>query len=108
MKNSKLILKTKQRFRSETRNVFTEEINNIALTSNDDKTMQSTDFSKTYQYEVNKDLVCKNIIKQYKNVYICLHYEKRHKKHNPNWPEIPDHPYIILIVPDIDKILFIC
>ena len=48
MKNSKLILKTKQRFRSETRNVFTEEINNIALTSNDDKTMQSTDFSKTY------------------------------------------------------------
>ena len=44
------------------------------------------------------------------------------KKHNPNWPEIPDHPYIILIIrgsesrkinslfnlisqqPDIDKI----
>ena len=22
------------------------------------------------------------------------------KEHNPNWPQIPDHPYIILIVPE--------
>ena len=34
-------------------------MNNIALSSNDDKRMQSVDFSKTYQYGVNKDLVCK-------------------------------------------------
>ena len=31
MKNYKLILKSQQRFRSETHNVFTEEINKIAL-----------------------------------------------------------------------------
>ena len=48
------------------------------------------------------------------------------KEHNPNWPEIPDHLYIILIVggfrsekintlynlinhePDIDNFFFIC
>ena len=31
MKNNKLVLKPQQRFRSEKRNVFTEEINKIAL-----------------------------------------------------------------------------
>ena len=31
MKNNKSILKTQQRFKSESHNVFTEEINNIAL-----------------------------------------------------------------------------
>ena len=36
-KNNKLILKTQQRFRSENHNVFTEEINKIALISNDEK-----------------------------------------------------------------------
>ena len=34
---NKRILKTKQRFKSERHNVFTEEINKIALSSNDDK-----------------------------------------------------------------------
>ena len=31
MRNNKLISKTEQRFKSETHNVFTEEINNIPL-----------------------------------------------------------------------------
>ena len=37
IKNNKLILKTLQRFKNERHNVFTEEINKIALSSNDDK-----------------------------------------------------------------------
>ena len=37
IKNNKLILKTKQRFRNEKRNAFTEEINKTALSSNDEK-----------------------------------------------------------------------
>ena len=37
MRNNKLILKTQRRFRSEKRNVFTEEINEVALCSNDDE-----------------------------------------------------------------------
>ena len=36
-KNNKLILKIQQRFRSEKRNIFTEESNKIAISSNDDK-----------------------------------------------------------------------
>ena len=39
VKNNKLILKTQLGFKSERHNVFTEEINKIALSSNDDKTM---------------------------------------------------------------------
>ena len=67
--------------------------------------MQSIDFIETYEYGMNKDLVC----------------EKEEIRLN-NWPEIPDDPYRILKVggsgsgktnalsnpinhePDIDKI----
>ena len=40
---SKAILKTQQRFQSERHNIFTEEINKIALSSTNDKRMQSVD-----------------------------------------------------------------
>ena len=40
IRNNKSILKTQQRFKSVRHNVFTEEINKIALSSNDDKGMQ--------------------------------------------------------------------
>ena len=69
-KNNKLILKTQQRFESERHNVLTEEINKIALRSNDDKRMQSIDSIETYAYGTSKGLViekedikCVNIIK---------------------------------------------
>ena len=74
IKNHKLILNKQQRFKSERHNIFTEEINKIALSSNDDKRMQSVDSIETYAYGMRKDLViekeevkCNNIIKQYKN-----------------------------------------
>ena len=73
-KNNKLILKTQQRFKSERQNVLIEEINKIALNSNDANRMQSVDFIETYSYGMSKDAVsekeeikCNNIIKQYKN-----------------------------------------
>ena len=37
LKNNKLTLKTQQRFKIKRRNVFTEKINKISLSSNDDK-----------------------------------------------------------------------
>ena len=37
VKNNKLILKAQQRFKSERHHVFIEEINQIALSSNDGK-----------------------------------------------------------------------
>ena len=38
-------------------NVFIEEINKIALSSNDDKLMQPIDSIETYAYATSKDLV---------------------------------------------------
>ena len=58
IKSNKLILKRQQRFKSEKHNVFTEEINKIALSSNDNKRIQSADSIETYAYGMNKDLVC--------------------------------------------------
>ena len=65
--------KTQQRFKSERRNVFTEEINKIALSSNDNKRMKSIDSIDTFAYGPSKDLVsekeeikCSNIIKRCK------------------------------------------
>ena len=75
IKNNKSILKT-QIFKSERHNFFTEEINKIALSSNDDEIIQSIDLIEIYKYRACKDLICKkektkysNIIKQYKK---CL------------------------------------
>ena len=39
------------------RNVFTEEITKILLSSNDDKRMQSIDSIETYAYGTSKDLL---------------------------------------------------
>ena len=54
IKNNKLVLKPQQRFKSERHNIFSEEINKIALSSNDDKRIQSIDLIETYAYGTRK------------------------------------------------------
>ena len=49
------MLKIQQRFKSKRHNVFTEEINKIALSSNNDKRMQSIDLIETYAYGMSKE-----------------------------------------------------
>ena len=43
IKSDKKILKSQQRFRSEKHNVFTEGVNKIAISANNDKRIQSID-----------------------------------------------------------------
>ena len=50
--NSKTIIKSQQRFRSDYHRVYTEEVNKIALGSNDDKRIQTSD-RITYLYGIN-------------------------------------------------------
>ena len=57
IKSNKLILQTQGRFKTERHNAFTEYINKIALSSNDDKRMQSIDSIETYAHGTSKDLV---------------------------------------------------
>ena len=43
LKNNATILKSRQRFKSEKHDVYTEEVNKIALISNDDKRLRTFD-----------------------------------------------------------------
>ena len=57
--NGKVVLKSQQRFKSERHEVYTEEINKIALSSNDDKRLQTFDKITTYPYGTSAGKVCK-------------------------------------------------
>ena len=51
--NDKTIVKSQQRFESDYHNVYTEQINKVALSSNDDKRLQTFDKIITYPYGTN-------------------------------------------------------
>ena len=46
--NNEIILKSPQKFKSEAHNVYTEEVNKIALSSNDDKRLQTYDYITSF------------------------------------------------------------
>ena len=52
-------LKSQQRFKSERHDAYTEEINKIALSSNDDKRLQTFDRITSYPYGTSAGKVCK-------------------------------------------------
>ena len=58
--NNNTILKSQLRFKSNHHNVYTEEINKIARSSNDDKRLQTSDKIITYPYGTNAFKVCES------------------------------------------------
>ena len=58
--NDKIILKSQQRFKSNHHNVYTEEINKIAVSGNDDKRLQTFNRVTIYPYGTNAFKVCEN------------------------------------------------
>ena len=58
--NNKNVYRSQQRFKSYNHDVYTEEVNKIALSSNDDKRLQTFDRIKTYPYGTNAFKVCEN------------------------------------------------
>ena len=59
LKEKKKILKKQQRFKSDAYNVYTEEINKIALSFNDDKRLISYEGITTYLYGISAGILCK-------------------------------------------------
>ena len=55
--NNKTVYRSKERFKSYYHDVYTEEVNKIALSSNDDKRLQSFDRITTYPYGTNKMII---------------------------------------------------
>ena len=56
--NNNIILKSQQRFKSDHHKVYTEEVNKIALSSDDDKRLKTFDRIRTYPYGTNVFKVC--------------------------------------------------
>ena len=64
---NEIILKSQQRFKSEAHNVYTEEVNKIALSGNDNNRLQSYDKITSCPYGTNAGKVCKTeLLSKYK------------------------------------------
>ena len=60
MFNDEIEIRSQQSFRSDHHRVYTEEVNKIALSSNDDKRIQTYDKVTTFPYGTNVFKMCKN------------------------------------------------
>ena len=58
--NDEVIIRSQQKFRSDHHRVYTEEVNKIVLSSNDDKRIQTYDKITTYPYGTNILKICEN------------------------------------------------
>ena len=58
--NSNIILRSQLRFKSDPHIVYKEEVNKIAIRSNDDKRLQTHDRITTYPYGTNAFKVCES------------------------------------------------
>ena len=68
--NDKIILKSQQRFKSDHHKVYTEEINKIALSNNDDKRLQKFNEIESYPYGANAFKVCKSEMLTVKDFFL--------------------------------------
>ena len=58
--NNEVIIKSQQRFRSDHHRVFTEEVNKIAVSSNDDERLQTFDEVTTFPDGTNVFKLCES------------------------------------------------
>ena len=58
--NDKILLKSQQRFKSDHHEVYTEEVNKLALSSNDDKRLQKLDRITRHPHVTNVFKVCES------------------------------------------------
>ena len=77
--NGKIILKSQQRFKSDHHKVYTEEVNEIALSSDDDKGLQTFNRVTTYLYGTLAVKMCENEMMVVGNFFVkkyldCLFY----------------------------------
>ena len=84
LSKNETILKSQQRFKSEAHNLYTEEINKIALNSNDDKRLQTFDRITSYPYVISVGKKCKTELLEYLNKKIKFddYTNENIKEHN--------------------------
>ena len=67
--NNKTIYRSQEIFRSYYHVMYTEEVNKIALSSNDDKRLQTFDRITTYPYGTNAFKVCESEMLMVKDLF---------------------------------------
>ena len=77
--NNEIVLKLQKRFASVAHNVYVEEINKIALTSNDDKRLQTCDTITLYPYGTSAAKVFETELLEHLNVKWLILMIKRIK-----------------------------
>ena len=77
--NNKIILKSQQRFKSDCHDVYTEQINKIALSCNDDKRLKTFDKTTTYPDGTNAFKACKNEMMIVKDLFLENYRDSRNK-----------------------------
>ena len=58
--NNKNVYRSQQRFKSYNHDVYTEEVNKVAISNNDDKRIQTSNGIETYPYGTNTFKVCES------------------------------------------------
>ena len=75
--NNNTILRSQLRFKSDLHNVYTEEVNKVALNSSDDKRLQTFDRITIYPQETNTFKACESemmAVKKYSSLQnICFY-----------------------------------
>ena len=93
-----VILKSQQRFKSKLHNVYTEEVNKIAVSNNDDKRVWTFNKITSYPYGCKKKTCRRDLLEhlKYKMIIFDEYTNENKIEHNSKWPYISDHPYRIL------------
>ena len=73
MFKNQIILESQQKFKSKAHNVYTEEINKVGLSSNNDKRLQTFDRITSYPYGTSVLKVCKReLLSKYKLLSLMI------------------------------------
>ena len=67
--NNKAVYRSQERFKSFNHDMYTEEVNKIALSNNDDKRLQTFDGITTYPYGTNAFKVCESEMLMVKDLF---------------------------------------
>ena len=73
LRNNKTVYRSQERFKSSNHDVYTEEVNKIALSSNDDKRLQTFHRIETYPYGTNAFKVCECEMLMVKDLFFEKH-----------------------------------
>ena len=68
--NNKTVYRSQERFKSYYHDVYTEEVNKIALSSNDDKRLQTFDSIETYPCGTNVFKVCESEMMMVRDLFV--------------------------------------